>query len=232
MYWLRLPLYPFWIDNRAMVRKVVLFAIFLLAVPAPAKQKEFLMPKAYPAATYPAHDIHENEGFGVAADPYDLPEKTSIFAVDYKKEGLLPIFVVFTNNGDRPVSLVDMDVVFITHSRTRIRPDSADDIFRKIAEQKSSPGQPSRLPIPLPRRKAKPNVKREYQDEVNDSQFMARMVEPHATRAGFFYFDVDGIEDPLAGAKLEFTGIRNADGQELFFFEIPMEKYLNYNPNK
>lgn len=216
-----------------MFRKGLVIAAVLVALAASAKDKTFEMPPADPAAAYPAHDVHENEKFGIAADPYDMPQKASIFAVDYKREGLLPIFVVFTNDGNQPVSLGDMDVVLITRRRTRIRPETADDIFRKIAEQRSTPGQPSsRLPIPLPKPRAKPNVKRQYQDEVNDAMFMARAIEPHATRAGFYFFDVDGIDDPLAGAKLVFTGIRNADGQDLFFFEIPMEKYLNYDPNK
>ena len=61
---------------------------------------------------------------------------------------------------------------------------------------------------------------------------MARAVEPHANQAGFMYFDVQGLDNPLAGAKLEITGIMDAKGNELFFFEIPMEKYLGYSPIK
>ena len=60
--------------------------------------------------------------------------------------------------------------------------------------------------------------------------FRAKAVEPHGTQAGFLFFDVEGIRNPLAGAKLYITGLRDGNGQELLYFEIPMEKYLTYKP--
>ena len=57
-------------------------------------------------------------------------------------------------------------------------------------------------------------------------------MEPHATRGGFLFFDVEGIDDPLAGAHLYVSGLRNSQGQELIFFDIPLEKYLEHAPVK
>ena len=37
---------------------------------------------------------------------------------------------------------------------------------------------------------------------------------------------LEGLSDPLSNAKLYVRSIRNADGKELFYFEIPFEKYL------
>ena len=83
---------------------------------------------------------------------------------------------------------------------------------------------------PLPRKKPSVSVKREYADEIDRLRFLARAVEPESTQAGFFFFDVEDISNPLAGAYLYVSGMRNADGHELFYFEIPMEKYLTYTP--
>ena len=66
------------------------------------------MPAAQPARTYPAHDDHPTEKVVVAVDPYDVEDKASIFSVNYRNYGYLPVFFVITNDGDQPVSLVGM----------------------------------------------------------------------------------------------------------------------------
>jgi len=38
---------------------------------------------------------------------------------------------------------------------------------------------------------------------------------------------VGGIGSPLAGANIDITGVANAKGIELLYFEIPVDKYLN-----
>ncbi len=40
------------------------------------------------------------------------------------------------------------------------------------------------------------------------------------------FFDVSGISTPLAGASFYLTGVLDAKGNELMYFEIPLEKYL------
>ena len=52
------------------------------------------------------------------------------------------------------------------------------------------------------------------------------MVEPHTTRAGFLFYDVSGLSRPLQGALLNLHTIKDADGKDLFYFEIPFDKYL------
>jgi hypothetical protein len=63
-------------------------------------------------------------------------------------------------------------------------------------------------------------------DEIESSQFAARAVEPRATQSGFLYFDVGGLTSPLAGAHIDVTGVDDANGTEMMYFEIPMDKYL------
>ena len=64
-------------------------------------------------------------------------------------------------------------------------------------------------------------------EEIQNAQFVAKAVEPHSSQAGFFFFDVSGISVPLAGAHFYLTGVRDAKGNELMYFEIPLEKYLS-----
>jgi hypothetical protein len=208
-------------------------AVFLLtsAISGFGKDKIFSLPRAFHAKTYPAHESHDDEKFSVAADPYDMPEKTTgVFTVDYKKDGLLPIHLIFSNDGDGAVSLSNMRVTLVTRRRTKISPAETDDIFRRISKQKVRGDEPQR-PFPLPKKKTT-TISQEARDEVAGSQFMARAVEPHGLQAGFLFFDVSDVESPLAGAKLVITGLSDSNGHEMFYFEVPMEKYLSYKPVK
>jgi hypothetical protein len=54
--------------------------------------------------------------------------------------------------------------------------------------------------------------------------FKAEAVEPHNTQSGFLFFDVSGVDQPLIGSHILITGLRNGAGQELFYFDIPLQK--------
>jgi hypothetical protein len=196
-----------------------------------AKDKTLPLPRAFHAKTYPANDIHDDEKVAIAADPYDTADKAAtVFNVKYRDEDLLPIHFIISNDGNQAVSLAEMKIVFVTRKGTKLDPARPEDIYRRIGHQRQGQG-PSANPLPIPRKRPR-SVSQQAQEEVQQAQFLARAVEPHSTQAGFLFFDVNGIENPLAGAKLEITGLRNSDGQELFFFEIPLEKYLSYQPLK
>ena len=209
------------------------FLSFLLIVSVLAfAAKEFVMPKTYPAITYPAHDSHPMEKFTIAADPYDLPDKAAIFAEKYGEHGYMPVLFVFTNDGDQPISLTDLQVQLITKHRDKIPAATVDDLYRRFSRVKNRGDEPSRnpLPIPLPRKKPDVGVSKQGRDEIGTAMFSAKAVAPHESQAGFMFFDVGGISQPLAGARIYITGAANNDGQELMYFEIPMEKYLSYTP--
>jgi hypothetical protein len=199
----------------------LLFPALLLA------GKHFVMPAAQPAKAYPAHDEHRMEAVVLALDPYDTPEKANIFTVHYNEIGFLPIFVVFTNDSDQPISLAGAKPELITQDRNKIPPATEDDIYRRIANPSAGV---KTSPLPWPK-KMKGTVSRDTQDEIRDAQFAAEAVEPHSTQSGFMFFDVAGISTPLAGANFYWTGVRDAKGNELMYFEVALEKYLNA-PNK
>ena len=120
--------------------------------------------------------------------------------------------------------LKGMNVQLVTVNRTKLSPATSDDLYRRLSHPSQS-NMPS--PLPLPRKKVKGGVSQKAAEEIDAAQFQAKAVEPHSTQSGFIFFDVEDISTPLAGANLYLTGIKDAGGHELMYFEIPMEKYLS-----
>jgi hypothetical protein len=209
--------------SSSLLRTIARVSVLFLCAIGCLAGKHFVMPAAQPAKTYPAHDQHPSEAVTVGLDPYDMADKASIFSVHYNDVGLMPIFVVITNDGDQPVSLSGMKAELITVNRTKIPPATEDDIYRRIARP---PGNISPNPLPWPK-KAKGSVSKDAMDEIQNAQFAAKAVEPHGTQSGFMFFDVSGISTPLAGANFYLTGVRDSKGDELMYFEVPLEKYLS-----
>jgi hypothetical protein len=183
--------------------------------------KDFVKPAAQPAKSYALHDQHNDESVGAAVDPYDSAEKAQIFNVKWSEEGFLPIFLVVTNDGDQPISLGRMQAQLITAHREKLSAASNDELYRRLAHVHTG-GSP--YPIPFPRTKVKGAVGKKALDEMDAAQFSAKAVEPHSTQSGFVFFDVSGIPSPLAGGRFYLTGLRDAKGNELLYFEIPFEK--------
>lgn len=210
------------------VRRFAVVCAFLVlgCVGALATAKEFIMPTARHARAYPAHDDHPMEKVVVAVDPYDVEDKSAIFTVNYRNYGYIPVFFVVTNDGDEPVSLVGMKAQMNTKDRSKLYPSSTDDLLRRLSHP-SRNDHVNTLPIPLPRKEVKGGVSRKTWDELEQSQFAAKAVEPHSTASGFLFFDVTDISHPLAGASFYLMGVHDAKGNELMYFEIPMEKYLS-----
>ncbi len=189
----------------------------------------FVPPKTYPAQTYPARDDHKQEQVSIAADPYDMPDKAAIFRVPYKEAGFLPIQLIVTNDGDQELDLRALKVEFVTVRRDKLLPAAPEDIYRRIARQGGRPDLARQNPLPFPHKTVKPSVSKEDKEEIQAAGFAWTSVPARSTRAGFFFFDVEGIANPLAGGVLYVSGL-SAGGRTLMFFEIPMEKYLTYQP--
>jgi len=202
---------------------VVLALCAGLCVPSLLAAKNFVKPVAKTAINYPAHDFHRDEQAAIAADPYDTPEKAKIFSTNFAAHGFLPVFFVVTNDGDQPISIANMHITLLTANDSKLTPITTEDLYRRLSNPQVST-RPS--PIPLPQ-KAKGGISKKEMDEIESSQFEARAVEPHATQSGFLFFDVGGISSPLPGATIDITGVADAKGKELLFFEISVDKYLN-----
>lgn len=185
--------------------------------------KDYRAPEIKPAQTYPAHEAHPKEQVAIALDPYDTAEKQKIFPVDFSEHGLLPVLLVITNDGDQPISLIDMKVQFITGERDKLTPDSSDDIYRRLSNPRAT-DRPS-IPLPIPRRKVKGAVSAKTMDQIQSAMFAAKAVEPHTTRSGFLFFDVQGLPS-LAGTHVVLTNLHNGQGGDLMYFEIFLDKYF------
>lgn len=210
--------------GRAVVGGCALFLVAGLFTPLVAKTKPFVKPATQAARSYPAHDDHTDEKVAIAADPYDTPEKAKIFSINFAQHGFLPVFLVVTNDGDQPVSIANMQITLVKPDRAKLTPVSPDDIYRRLVNPQ---GETRPSPIPIPRKNVKGAITQEQRDEIESSQFAARAVEPHSSQSGFLFFDVAGISAPLAGSSMEITGVDNSNGNELMFFEIPMDNYLH-----
>jgi len=190
--------------------------------------KSFVKPVARPAINYPAHDFHRDEKVSIAADPYDNAEKAKIFTINFAQHGFLPIFFVVTNDGDQPVSIANMQITLITGHNSKLTPLATDDIYRRLSNPQAKTNTNNPLPFP---RKVKGGVSKQEMDEIDTSQFAAKAVEPHTTQSGFLFLDIADLNSPLRDANIEITGVTDAKGNELMFFEIPMDKYLDAPKN-
>jgi len=209
-------------------RRIVSLLLIVIGFSLYLAAKDFAKPPAQPAKSYPAHDDHSDEKAAIAADPYDTPEKAKIFSINFQEHGFLPIFFVVTNDGSQPISIANMQVTLTTANRSKLTPSSSEDIYRRLSNPRANTNQ---IPLPIPQKKVKGGINQKERDEIESSQFAAKAVEPRSSQSGFLFFDVGDISAPLSGASIFVTGVNDAKGTELMYFELPMDSYLS-SPRK
>ncbi len=204
--------------HRLVTSVSIVFATSVMCLAA----KEFTMPKIQPAAAYPAHDYHSNEKVTVALDPYNTPEKTKIFVVNYRDLDLLPVLMVITNDSDVPISLTDMKAQLVTGDGTKLSPATEDDVYRRVSHPNASG---TRVPLPFPTGgRVKGGVNTKEWSEITNAQFKAKAVEPRGSQAGFLFFDVSNVQNPVKGATFYLTRVHDSSGNDLMYFEVPLDK--------
>ncbi|HEX3891644.1 MAG TPA: hypothetical protein VHW46_03650 [Terracidiphilus sp.] len=200
--------------------------LFAFSVLLPAFASDHKTPQVQPATSFAAVEVHEKEKIAIAAEPYDTKEKESLFRVDYLGHGIMPVRLIVTNNSDRPISLRDARILFQTPSGDRIQAAEPEDVER-LMTRKEREGGKIPMPGPIPNIHMKPKASnKEIEEDFDQFEYGALVVEPHTTQAGFLFYDVSQLDDPLKGSKLHLHKLRDADGNEIFYFEIPFDKYL------
>ena len=180
-----------------------------------------------PATSYPAVEVHPDEHVAIAVEPYDTKEKESIFRVDYLSHDVMPVRLIVTNLGDQPISLRDARILFETAEGQRIQAAEPEDVERLMTRKERAGIARFRCPARCRRSTPSPRAAtRRLRRTSMTFEYSALVVEPHTTRAGFLFYDVSGLTHPLVGAKLYLRELRDADGKELFSFEVPFNKYL------
>ncbi|MFZ0793879.1 MAG: hypothetical protein WAM65_08925, partial [Candidatus Korobacteraceae bacterium] len=139
--------------------------------------KDFVLPRAENANTYACKDAHPSEKVTAAIDLYNTSPKDNIFITPYSQEGILPVFLVITNDGDQPITVNNMRAELVTAGRARMESLTTDDIFRRVAHISGSTApQPRVGPIPLSGNKNK-KAQKQY-EEIMAANFVAAAVEP------------------------------------------------------
>ncbi len=200
--------------------------LFVLMTGLAGMAAEHAVPRLQPASAFAAVEVHDNEKVSIAVEPYDTKEKESLFRVDYLSHGVIPIRLIVTNDGDRPISLRDARILFMTAAGDKIQAAEPEDVERLMTRKEREGGK---IPLPggLPSIHTKAKASdRAIEQDFDQFEYQALVVEPHTTRAGFLWYDVSELDHPLRGAKMHLHKLRNADGQELFYFEIPFDNYL------
>jgi hypothetical protein len=214
------------------MRILLRISTLLLWLALPAMASDHTAPPVQPATSYPAVEVHADEHVAIAVEPYDTKEKESIFHVDYTDHDVMPVRLIVTNLGDRPISLRDARILFETAAGDRIQAAEPEDVDR-LMTRKERMGSKIPVPAPLPPLHTKPKDSiKNIQQDFDTFEFSALVVEPHTTRAGFLFYVVSGLTHPLVGARLYVRSLKDADGTELFYFEIPFSKYLQSKSNQ
>ncbi|SNT07032.1 hypothetical protein SAMN05421770_10432 [Granulicella rosea] len=211
-----------------------LAAALLFTPGAQAKDKPRTAPVPKPAGQYPAFDRHETEKVTVAAEPCSDPEKCKFFRLEYVQHGFVPVWVIITNDRDQALTLDEVRIQYLPSEGDKIPAATDEDLNRRLFQGKNAIDK--RLPIiPIPIKHTPVDQKITADD--NDFGFKSLVVAPHTTAAGYLFYDVRGVDDPvLKHAELYLRKILTTDAKgdkvELFGFTIPFDKWLAVQSKK
>ena len=204
------------------VRRILLATIVVSLMMPLGARAERRLPRVKPATAYPNMTVHRREQVAIAAVPYETARQQRVFAIPYRKFGFLPIRLIITNLGSRPISLEETRVYLITAGGARLDAATPEDVERNIP---LSLKRGRRIPLgPMHVPTHAKDSDRKLERDFRRFEYNAVSVAPHATHAGFIWYDVNGLgKDPLRGASLIVRQIENARGQQLFYFRVPLD---------
>jgi hypothetical protein len=171
--------------------------------------------------TFPHHQTISS--LTIAADAFSTraeTEKAFGKKLDPAKYGILPILILVENNSSKALRLDRMKVEYIRPDRRRLEPLPPEDVrFLSGIKKPNTPGV--KLPIPsIPGIGGNGKKNPLESQQVQGWSFAAQMLPPGESAYGFIYFNSAYWKESV----IYITGIYEAaTGQELFYFEIPLE---------
>ena len=215
--------------SRYHLHVIALTTFVLCSLAARASDKKKPAPPAKPATQYIAFDTHANEHVSIAADPCLDPKACDFFRLPYIQHGFVPVRVIISNDSDHALTLDDVRIQFISANNDIIPAATLEDINRRLFSTRSAMG--TKIPI-VPITIHHTPVDKKVTDDDTDFGFQSTTVNPHATLAGYLFYDIRQLDDPaLKHAELYVKMIHTLDGkQQLFAFTIPFDKWLDAQP--
>jgi hypothetical protein len=190
--------------------------LFITAAVALADKKSESTFSPGQASSYP--NKQTNDKVTLAAAVYDTEElaHTAFGKLDPNKYGILPVLVIIQNDTDQALKLDHVQVEYTSADRQHVEATPADEV-----QTLGGPAKPPSMGngSPLPKLIKHKNPLSAW--EIEGRAFAARMLPPHESANGFFYFQTDHRR----GAKFYLTGIKvAATGQDILFFDVGLDK--------
>ena len=194
-------------------KRLVLFLSITAAFAADKEQAPF-RPNA--ASSYAHHQT--NDKVTIAVDPYVSGEKVqaAFGKLNPYEYGILPVLVVIQNDGNQSVRLDRVQAVYTGPQGAKVEATPAPEV-----RYLRGPDRPNVVTGPPGIGKIGRNKKNPLSAwEIEGRAFAAKMLPAGQSASGFFYFQT-GLQ---RGATLYLNGLADASsGQELFYYEIPLE---------
>lgn len=169
-----------------------------------------------PAASYSTRQTNDN--VTVAAVAYDSEElaHTAFGKLNPNQYGVLPVLIIIQNDTDQALKLDHLEVEYTGVDNRHVDATPASEV-QTLGGPPERPSMPSGSPLPRLRKHKNPlNTW-----EIEGRAFAARMLPPHESASGFFYFQVNH----RPGSKFYLTGIKvAATGKDILFFEVSLDK--------
>jgi hypothetical protein len=167
-----------------------------------------------PAASYPAKQT--NEHVTVAAVVYDTEElaHTAFGKLNPNQYGVLPILIIIQNDTDQALKLEHLEAQYTGAEGRNVDATPAENV--RTLEGAARPNVPVLRPVPIHRNHKSPLD----EWEIEGRAFAAKLIPPHESANGFFYFQTEH----RPGSRFYLSGIKiAATGQDIFYFDIPLE---------
>jgi hypothetical protein len=168
-----------------------------------------------PASSYPAKQTNDHVTLAVVA--YDTEEltHTAFGKLNPNQYGVLPVLVIIQNDTDQALKLDHLDVEYTGADGRRVEATPATEVQTLGGTERPNIQTTTN---PLPRLHKHKNPLDVW--EIDGRSFAAKLLPPHESANGFFYFQTTH----RPGSKFYLTGVKvAATGQDIFYFEIPLE---------